>query len=67
MNVGELIQHLKIYPDSLPVVFRIHSEQMVLEAADLSVEFLCEPRPDGWVANPRPDKPSQPYLVFPGN
>ena len=67
MNVGELIEHLKTYQQDLPVCYRLFSEQILLEAKDLEVESLCHPRPDGWVENWRPDKPSQPYLVFPGN
>jgi hypothetical protein len=67
MNVGELIEHLKTYPNDLPVCYRLCSEQILLESKDLEVENLCHPRPDGWVENRRPDKPSQQYLVFPGN
>jgi hypothetical protein len=67
MTVAELIKLLKTYPKDLPVAYRLHSEQCMLEAKDIEVKRLCEEREDGWVANKRPDKPTIEYLVLPGN
>ena len=67
MLVSELIALLQIYDPDLPVIYQLYSEYETLEAKDIAVENRCLPRPDGWVANLRPDKASQPYLVFPGN
>lgn len=67
MNVRELIKLLDTFDPNLPVAYALHSEQCMLEASDIQVEMLCEARPDGWVANARPDKPLIPYLLFPGN
>lgn len=67
MKVLDLIELLKTYPQDLPVVYQLHSENCLLEAGDISVEELCEEREDGWVANKRPDKPTMTYLVLPGN
>ena len=67
MTVKELIKLLKTKPQDLQVVYGIYSEQLLLEEKDITIEKLCEPRPDGWVQNERPDKPSIEYLVFPGN
>lgn len=67
MTVAELIEVLKTYPQDLPVVHRMYSEQCMLESKSISVERLCAEREDGWVANVRPDKPTVEYLVLPGN
>lgn len=67
VTVADLIAHLQTLDPSLPVVYRIFSEQCLLELDDLNVEALCHPRPDGWVQNKRPDMPSQDYLLLPGN
>lgn len=67
MTVAELIKILKKQPQDLPVCYMCCSEQMLLKPDDVVIEDLCEPRPDGWVANKRPDKPTQKYLVLPGN
>lgn len=65
MLVSELIELLKTYPQDLPVVYDIFSEQCLLEPKDIEVKPLCEARDDGWVANKRPDKPTVDYLVLP--
>ena len=65
ITVKELIESLKDYPQDLLVVYSLYSEQILLEEDDLEVEELCLPRNDGWVANKRPDKPRQNYLVLP--
>lgn len=67
MTVKELIEYLKTQPQDLPVAYRCMSEQLLLEEKEICVVELCLPRPDGWVHDKRPDKPSQPYLLFPGN
>jgi hypothetical protein len=66
MTVKELIQVLNTFDPDLSVAYERWSEQCVLNATDLKVVNLCEARPDGWIQNPRPDKPTVPYLVFPG-
>jgi len=67
MTVKELIEFLLTQPQELQVAFRCCSEYCLLEARDIDVGKACEPRPDGWVQNFRKDKPSQDYLMFPGN
>lgn len=67
MTVAELIETLKTFPPDLPVVYQCCSEYNTLEAHQLTVDELCQPRPDGWVHEKRPDKPSIKYLAFPGN
>lgn len=67
MTVKDLIYFLSTQRQDLPVVYRVCSEQALLERKDISVEKLCIPRPDGWVANARPDKELIEYLVLPGN
>lgn len=67
MTVGELRYYLGKFDQSLPVAYGLYSESCLLESSDIEVKNLCEPRPDGWVANYRPDKSSIEYLVFPGN
>ena len=67
MTVAELIQFLQKQPQDLQVVSIMYSEQSVLEASNIKIEDLCIARPDGWVENYRKDKPTQKYLVFPGN
>jgi len=67
MKVSELIAFLKTQPQHLPVAFRCCSEYCTLEAKEIEVKQLCPVRTDGWIADKRPDNPSVPYLVFPGN
>ncbi len=67
MTVKELIVFLEKRPQDLPVVYRLHSEQILLTEALIEIEELCMPRNDGWVQDKRPDMPTQKYLVFPGN
>ena len=67
MTVKELIKILESFDPELTVCYRCYSEQCLLEKEDINIEELCEDRGDGWIANKRPDKPSFPYLVFPGN
>lgn len=67
MTVGELITYLSTFDQGLPVAYRLHSEQCLLEADDIYLDDFCLPRPDGWIQNKRPDMHTQQYLVFPGN
>lgn len=67
MTVSELIVFLQQQPQDLLVVYCLHSEQCLLEQSDISIEEFCEPRPDGWIQNKRPDLSSRPYVLFPGN
>lgn len=67
LTVSELIEHLQTFPGDLPVAYYCFSESRLLEKSDIEVEQACNPRPDGWVARSRPDKPRRPYLMFPGN
>lgn len=67
MTVADLIELLKTFPQDLPVAYSLYSEQVMLVREDITVK-LCQPeRNDGWVHDARPDKPSVPYLMFPGN
>jgi hypothetical protein len=67
MNVKQLVEYLEKQPQHLPVVYRLFSEHCLLEEKDIRQEKLCQARDDGWVHDARPDKPSQQYLVLPGN
>ena len=67
MTVKELIAILQTKPQDLPVVYACYSEWCLMKADDIDVRALGHPRPDGWVHNKRPDKPTQEFLVFPGN
>jgi hypothetical protein len=67
MTVAEFIAFLQTQPQDLQVAYQICSEQFLLEAADIRIAELCEPRPDGWIENRRNDKPTQTYLLLPGN
>jgi hypothetical protein len=67
MTVKELIAILQSKPQDLQVAYAKYSEFCLLKATDIVIDSLCEPRPDGWVHDRRPDKPQQEYLFFPGN
>lgn len=67
MTVAELIAKLQTMPQHLPVAYKCYSEQCLLEASDLTIVEACLPRPDGWIQYKRADKPTQEYLMFPGN
>jgi hypothetical protein len=67
MTVAELIAYLQTQPQDLQVAYRCYSEQSRLEAYEIEIAELCEPRPDGWIQNRRPDMPTQRYLLLPGN
>lgn len=67
MTVAELIAFLQTQPQDLLVAYYIHSEQKLMELEDIHIDVCCVARPDGWIQDQRPDKPSVPYLMFPGN
>jgi len=64
MTVKDLTELLQKFPQDLPVVCSKYSEYCLLETSDVTVDHLCLARNDGWVACPRPDKPTQEYLVL---
>ena len=67
MTVSEFIKYLRKQPAHAQVAYRMYSEQCLLDTSDIVLENLCPPRPDGWVQNARPDKPTELYLLLPGN
>jgi hypothetical protein len=67
VTVAELVAFLLTQDQTMPVAYRCFSEAAVLELDDIKVQDRCLPRADGWAHEQRPDKPSQSYLVFPGN
>lgn len=67
MTVSELIEFLKTKPQELQVIYVCYSDYSLLSSDEISVVNLCQPRPDGWIQDKRPDKPTQRYLLFPGN
>lgn len=67
MKVKDLIEFLLSQPKDIEVAYQKFSEQCLLEIKDIEVVELCEPRPDGWIHDPRPDKGTKKYLLFPGN
>lgn len=67
MTVAELINILKKFPKDLPVAYGLYSEQVLLQSDKVRVAELSKPRPDGWIHDARPDKPTQKYVLFPGN
>jgi len=67
MTVSELIAFLQTQPQDLQVAYDRYSEHALLEAKDIMVCDACDPRDDGWIQRKRPDKPTQKYLMFPGN
>lgn len=67
MTVKDLIEFLQKHPQDMPVAINMYSETCMLEMDTIKVKELCEPRPDGWVQDKRPDMPAIAYLVFPGN
>ena len=67
MTVAEMIAYLQTQPQDFTVAFKCFSEARVLEADEIERMEACEPRPDGWVHDKRPDKPTRTYLMLPGN
>lgn len=67
ITVKDLIEFLQKQPQDLIVAHDMYSEAQLLSLDNIRMLELCEPRPDGWVQDKRPDKPAKKYLVFPGN
>lgn len=67
MTVAELIAYLQTQPQELQVAYECFSELCLLESRDIEHVEACEPRPDGWIQEKRPDMPVRRYLMFPGN
>ncbi len=67
MTIAEFIAFLQTKPQDLPVAYTCYSEQCLLDVEDIRVAIMCEPRPDGWIQDWRPDTPAQTYLLLPGN
>lgn len=67
MTVAEFISFLQTQPQDLQVGYRCCSEYSLLEASSIQIVNACEPRPDGWIQDKRGDKPTQAYLMLPGN
>lgn len=67
MTVADLVALLQTQPQDLLVAYRLCSEQVLLGANEIEIAQACEPRPDGWIQDKRPDKPSRSYLMLPGN
>ena len=67
MTVADLIQFLQTHPKDMPILFRQYSDYTILQEDQICIEEHGLPRSDGYVPSQRPDKPSQKYLVFPGN
>jgi hypothetical protein len=67
MTVAELISFLQTQPQDLQVAYECYSEACLLEPDEIKLSERCEPRADFWVHDKRPDKPTQTYLMFPGN
>jgi len=66
-TVGDLIKFLQRFPQHILVGYQKYSECCLLDIDDISLEEMQPPRGDGWIHEKRPDKPSQEYLIFPGN
>lgn len=67
MKVKQLIELLQTYDQDLEVAYCKFSEQALLEPSDIVLLEACEPRPDGWIQDKRPDKQTRTYVLFPGN
>lgn len=67
MTVAEFIAYLQMQPQEMQVAYHRYSEQCLLDVDDIYIADLCAPRPDGWIEDIRPDKPTQKYLLLPGN
>lgn len=67
MKIKDLILFLQAQPEDTEIAYQKYSEQCAMKLNDIQVTELCLARPDGWIQNKRPDKPTQMYLLFPGN
>lgn len=70
MTVKEFIEYLKTQPQDILVAHRMCSEQCLLDKDSIEIVELGDPRPDGWIHDlwVKPEvKPTQKYLLLPGN
>jgi len=67
LTVGTLKKILDQHPDDMYIVYGCRSEQVLMMSDQVNTADLGQARNDNWVHNYRPDKPTQEYLVFPGN
>ena len=66
MKVSELIEFLQKQPQDIQVAYECYSEACLLDGG-IRIDVLSTPRADGWIHLERDDKPTQTYLLFPGN
>lgn len=64
MQVKDLIESLLQYPQDLIVIVPESTEYCVLEKSEVRITEARLLRKDGWVANARPDKPTQKYVTI---
>lgn len=67
MKVRELVALLQAMPQEIEVAYQCFSEQVLMDAEEISVRSLSVARVDGWIQNSRHDMPTQDYVLFPGN
>lgn len=67
ITVKELIAFLQTQPQDLVVAFEQYSDWSEMELDQIRACVAGVRRGDGYIPNARPDKPTQTYLVFPGN
>jgi hypothetical protein len=67
MKVKELIAFLQTQPQDVPVAFCQYSDYTAMEIEHIVLQDLQSARVDGYVGAARPDKPTEKWLVFPGN
>lgn len=71
VTVGDLVEHLKTFDQSMPVGYHLHSEYQLLGLWEIEVktatDWKAHGRTDGWIHEVRPDMPSINYLILPGN
>lgn len=66
-TVKDLIEFLQMQPQDLQVAIDMYSETCLLDFTEIKREIHSVARADGWIHFKRADKPTQEYLVFPGN
>ena len=67
MQVKDLVAFLLTQPQDIKVAYSLYGEQCLLNIESIETIEACEPRVGGRIQDRRPDKPSEMYLLFPGN
>lgn len=67
MKVKDLIVHLQAQDQEMLVAYCFCSDQKLMHVEEISIIEAGEPRNDDYIHAKRFDKPSQKYLLFPGN